>query len=42
MQGVNVNNQRERYYDTGDATQYLTREYTGTGRTILAGARYQF
>jgi len=42
LQGVNINNQRERYYDTGDGTQYLTREYTGTGRTILAGARYQF
>lgn len=42
VQGVNINNQRERYYDTGDGTQYLTREYTGTGRTILAGARYQF
>ncbi len=42
VQGVNVNNQRERYYDTGDGTQYLTREYTGTGRTILAGVRYQF
>ena len=42
LQGVNINNQRERYFDTGDGTQYLTREYTGTGRTILAGARYQF
>ncbi len=42
VQGVNVNNQKERYYDTGDGTQFLTREYTGTGRTILAGVRYQF
>lgn len=42
LQGVNINNQRERYFDTGDGTQNLTREYTGTGRTILAGARYQF
>lgn len=42
LQGININNQRERYYDTGDGTQYLTREYTGTGRTILFGARYQF
>ncbi|WP_442678589.1 TonB-dependent receptor [Sphingomonas sp. ASY06-1R] len=42
LQGINVNNQRERYYDTGDGTQFLTREYTGTGRTILAGIRYQF
>lgn len=42
FQGVNLNNQHERYYDTGDGTQYLTREYTGTGRTILAGVRYQF
>ena len=42
VQGVNVNNQHERYYDTGDGTQFLTREYTGTGRTILGGIRYQF
>lgn len=42
LQGINLNNQRERYYDTGDGTQFLTREYTGTGRTILAGVRYQF
>lgn len=42
VQGVNVNNQKERYYDTGDGTQFLTREYTGTGRTVLAGVRYQF
>lgn len=42
LQGVNLNNQHERYYDTGDGTQYLTREYTGTGRTVLAGVRYQF
>lgn len=42
VQGVNINNQRERYFDTGDGTQYLVREYTGTGRTVLGGVRYQF
>jgi TonB-dependent receptor len=42
LQGINMTNRKERYYDTGDGTQYLTREYTGTGRTILAGVRYQF
>ncbi|WP_344696801.1 TonB-dependent receptor [Sphingomonas rosea] len=42
LQGINVNNQHERYYDTGDGSQFLVREYTGTGRTFLAGVRYQF
>ncbi|RVU04144.1 TonB-dependent receptor [Novosphingobium umbonatum] len=42
IQGINITNEKERIYGTGDGTQYLTREFTKTGAQWFVGARYQF
>lgn len=42
IQGINITNEKERIYGTGDGTQYLTREYSKTGAQWFVGARYQF
>ncbi|WCT79524.1 TonB-dependent receptor (plasmid) [Novosphingobium humi] len=42
IQGINITNEKERIYDTGDGTQILPREYTKTGAQWFVGARYQF
>ncbi|MEE4452147.1 TonB-dependent receptor [Novosphingobium resinovorum] len=42
IQGINITNEKERIYGTGDGTQYLVREYSKTGAQWFLGARYQF
>lgn len=42
IQGINITNERERIYGTGDGTQYLVREFSRTGAQWFVGARYQF
>lgn len=42
VQGINITNEKERIYGTGDGTQYLVREFSKTGAQWFVGARYQF
>ncbi|PKP93317.1 MAG: TonB-dependent receptor [Alphaproteobacteria bacterium HGW-Alphaproteobacteria-16] len=42
IQGINITNEKERIYGTGDGTQYLGREFSRTGAQWFLGARYQF
>lgn len=42
IQGINITNEKERIYGTGDGTQYLVREFSKTGAQWFVGARYQF
>lgn len=42
VQGINITNEKERIYGTGDGSQYLVREYSRTGAQWFVGARYQF
>jgi TonB-dependent receptor len=39
--GINITDEQERIYDTGDGTMDLTREYTHTGAQWFVGARYK-
>jgi iron complex outermembrane receptor protein len=41
FEGINVTDEVERIYNTGDGTQDLTREYTHTGAQWFLGARYK-
>ena len=41
LEGINVTDEIERLYDTGDGTQNLTREYTHTGAQWFLGVRYR-
>lgn len=41
FEGINVTDEEERIYNTGDGTQDLTREYTHTGAQWFVGARYK-
>ncbi len=41
LEGINVTDEIERIYNTGDGTQDLTREYTHTGAQWFLGARYR-
>jgi len=42
VQGINITNEKERIYGTGDGSQYLVREFSKTGAQWFVGARYQF
>ncbi|MFY8196349.1 MAG: TonB-dependent receptor domain-containing protein, partial [Novosphingobium sp.] len=42
VQGINITNEKERIYGTGDGSQYLVREFSRTGAQWFVGARYQF
>ena len=42
LEGINVTDEIERIYGTGDGTLDLTREYTHTGAQWFLGARYRF
>lgn len=42
VEGINITDEVERIYGTGDGTQDLTREYTHTGAQWFVGARYRF
>jgi iron complex outermembrane receptor protein len=42
LEGVNLSNEYERLYTTGDGTMNLVREYNGTGRQFYAGVRFNF
>ncbi|WP_232492451.1 TonB-dependent receptor [Novosphingobium kaempferiae] len=42
VQGINITNEKERIYGTGDGSQYLVREFSKTGAQWFLGARYQF
>jgi len=39
---INLTDEEERIYGTGDGTLDLTREYNHTGRQFFLGARYTF
>jgi outer membrane receptor protein involved in Fe transport len=41
LEGINITDEIERLYDTGDGTQDLTREYTHTGAQWFLGVRYR-
>ncbi len=41
LEGINITDEIERIYGTGDGTQHLTREYTHTGAQWFLGARYR-
>lgn len=41
LEGINITDEIERIYGTGDGTQHLTREYTHTGAQWFIGARYR-
>jgi TonB-dependent receptor len=41
LEGINITDEIERIYNTGDGTQDLTREYTHTGAQWFLGARYR-
>jgi TonB-dependent receptor len=41
LEGINITDEIERIYGTGDGTQHLTREYTHTGAHWFSGARYR-
>lgn len=42
LEGVNLTNEYERLYTTGDGTMNLVREYNGTGRQFYGGLRLNF
>ncbi len=42
VEGINITDEVERIYGTGDGTQDLTREYTHTGAQWFVGARLRF
>jgi len=42
LEGVNLTNEYERLYTTGDGTMNLVREYNSTGRQFYAGVRVNF
>jgi TonB-dependent receptor len=42
LEGVNLTNEYERLYTTGDGTMNLVREYNSTGRQFYLGARLNF
>jgi TonB-dependent receptor len=42
VQGINITNEKERIYGTGNGSQYLGREFSRTGAQWFVGARYQF
>lgn len=42
FEGINLTDEYERLYTTGDGTLNLVREYNHTGRYFYLGARYQF
>ncbi len=42
LEGVNLTNEYERLYTTGDGSMNLVREYNSTGRQFYAGARLNF
>jgi len=42
FEGVNLTNEYERLYTTGDGTMNLGREYNSTGRQFYAGVRFNF
>jgi outer membrane receptor protein involved in Fe transport len=42
VEGVNLTNEYERLYTTGDGTMNLVREYNTTGRQFYAGLRLNF
>lgn len=42
LEVINLTDEEERIYGTGDGTMDLTREYNHTGRQFFLGARYSF
>ncbi len=42
LEGINLSDEAERLYTTGDGTMDLVREYNKTGRQYFFGARYNF
>jgi TonB-dependent receptor len=42
LEGINLSNEPERLYTTGDGTMNLVREYNFAGRQVFAGVRYNF
>jgi TonB-dependent receptor len=42
LEAVNLSDEAERLYTTGDGTMNLVREYNTSGRQIFAGVRYNF
>ena len=42
FEGINISDEAERLYTTGDGTMDLVREFNKTGRQYFLGARFNF